>query len=280
MRIMKSGINSKYTQVANVKVHYLIAGKGETILFLHGWPTSSYLWRNIIPELSDHFQVIAIDLPGFGKSDKRSGDSYSFRYYSRILTGFLSNLGINKLTLGVHDLGGPLGLYWLINNQDRVNRLILLNTLVYPKFSFMVKLFYLSTVLPGIRHWLSSSRGIKWSMKFGVNQKEKLTDEIIENYQIPFQDKESRKSLLKSIHRLSIKGYEEIEANLSSFSNPVQILFGEKDKILPKVNETMQKVKKDLPQANVISYPECGHFIQEEIPEELGKRIKEFMEVS
>lgn len=274
---MKSGIDSKYTRVENVKVHYLIAGEGETILFLHGWPTSSYLWRNIITELSDRYRVIAIDLPGFGKSDKRIEDSYSFRYYSRIITGFLSNLEIDKITLGVHDLGGPLGLFWLINNQDRVNRLILLNTLVYPKFSFMVKLFYLSTLLPGIRHWLSSSRGIKWSMKFGVNQKEKLTDEIIEHYQSPFQDKESRRTLLKSIHRLSIKGYEEIEANLSSFKNPVQILYGEKDKILPKVGETMEKVKEDLPQANMISYSECGHFIQEEIPEELGKRIKEFM---
>lgn len=277
---MDSGIRSKYTQVEEVNIHYLIAGEGETILFIHGWPTSSYLWRNIILELSDTYQVIAIDLPGFGKSDKRVGDSYSFRYYQRVLSGFLKNLGIEKITLGVHDLGGPLGLYWLIKNKDRVDRLILLNTLVYSKFSYMVKIFWLATILPGIRNWLSSSRGIKWSMEFGVNQKEKLTEEIIQNYQSPFRDRDSRKSLLKSVQRLSIKGYEEISADLSSFKNPVQILYGEKDKILPKVGETMQKVKNDLPQANMTSYAECGHFLQEEIPLELGRKIKEFMETN
>lgn len=277
---MESKINSKYTQVENVKVHYLSAGKGETIILLHGWPTSSYLWRNIITELSDQYRVIAIDLPGFGKSDKRVEDSYSFRYYSKVLTGFLSNLDIDNFSLGVHDLGGPVGLFWMINNQDRVDRLILLNTLAYPKFSYAVKLFYLSTVLPGVRNWLSSPRGIKWSIKFGVNQKEKLTEEIIEYYQKPFQEKESRKALLKSIQRLSMKGYEEIEANLPSYENPVLILYGEKDKILPNVDKTMKKIKEDLPQAKIISYSDCGHFIQEEIPEELGSRIKEFMNVN
>lgn len=77
--------------VSDVKVHYLIAGKGEPILFIRGFPTSSYLWRNIMVELSEKFQVIAIDLPGYGKSDKRIEDSFSFRYYNRLLTEFLDN---------------------------------------------------------------------------------------------------------------------------------------------------------------------------------------------
>jgi len=275
---MPSRINSNYTKVEDTNIHYLVAGEGETILFLHGWPTSSYLWRNIILELSEKYQVIAIDLPGFGKSDKKIEDSYSFRYYHKIITGVLRNLKIERFTLGVHDLGGPIGLYWLIKNMDKVNRLILLNTLVYPNMSWAVKLFMMATMLPGIRNWISSPRGIRWSMHFGVNQKDKLTDEIIQNYQLPFGDSNSRKALLKSVQRLSIKGFEEISANLSSFKNPVQILYGEKDKILPKVGETMRKVKVDLPQATIISFPECGHFLQEEIPEELGMKIREFME--
>lgn len=277
---MDSRISSKYVDLEDVRIHYLIAGAGETILFIHGWPTSSYLWRNIIAELSDQYQVIAIDLPGFGKSSKRVEDSYSFRYYQKVISGFLEKLEIEKITLGVHDLGGPIGLYWLIKNMNKVNRLILLNTLVYPEFSLMVKIFYLSTILPGIRHWLSSSRGIKWAMRFGVYQKTKLTAEIINNYQIPFQDQNSRKALLKSIRRLSIKGYEEISANLTNFKNPVQILYGEKDRILPKVAETMRRVKEDLPQAKMVSFSECGHFLQEEIPSELGMKIREFIKTN
>ena len=126
---MHSSISSQYTQVENTKIHYLIAGKGAPILFLHGWPTSSYLWRNIMPELSTKYQVIAIDLPGYGKSEKRVNDSYSFRYYNRILSGFLENLGIDKITLGLHDAGGPIGLYWAVQDLQRVNRLLLFNTL-------------------------------------------------------------------------------------------------------------------------------------------------------
>ncbi len=104
-------ITSKFVQVEGLKIHYLTAGEGEPIVFLHGWPTSAFLWRNIIPLLSDHYQVIAIDLPGFGKSDKRLSDSYSFRYYSKVIGGFLKELGLEKITLGVHDLGGPVGLH-------------------------------------------------------------------------------------------------------------------------------------------------------------------------
>ncbi|MGH1363682.1 MAG: alpha/beta fold hydrolase [Calditrichia bacterium] len=274
---MNPNISSAFTKVEDTNIHYLTVGKGETILFLHGWPTSSYLWRDMMQALSEKYQVIAMDLPGFGKSDKRPEDSYSFRYYERIISGFLKNLKIEKITLGVHDLGGPLGLYWMIQHMEQVNRLILFNTLVYPQFSNMVKLFGLSTMLPGIRHYLSSAAGLKKAMLFGVYQKDKLTDEAIENYQAPFIESDSRKALLKTVQRLSKKGFEEISAKLKGFKGPVQILYGEDDKILPKVADTMQRVKKDLPQAHIKSFPNCGHFLQEEIPDQLAEAVLEFM---
>jgi len=132
---MNQKIASKYTQVNNRKIHYLTVGKSETILFIHGFPTSAYLWRDIMSALAESYQVIAIDLPGYGKSDKNLEDSYSFRYYAHILDGFLENLEVKQVTLGVHDLGGPIGLYWMVQNMEKVSRLILFNTLVYPKFS-------------------------------------------------------------------------------------------------------------------------------------------------
>lgn len=275
---MNPNITSKYSEVDDIKIHYLVAGKGDPILLIHGFPTSSYLWRNIISDLSKKHLVIAIDLPGYGNSDKNLEDSYSFRYYNRILTGFLDNLKIDQFTLGVHDLGGPLGLSWMVNNMERVERLILFNTLVYPNFSWGVKLFGIASMIPGIRDWLTSPGGIKKTLQIGVYNKEHLTDEIYKKYQTPFSDKTSRKVLLKTVQRLSIKGFKEIEEKLPSYTGPVQIIYGTQDKILPKVESTMKRVKEDLPQSNIIAIPNCGHFLQEEAPVEVSASILKFME--
>lgn len=275
---MSTPIKSAFTEVEGVKIHYRAAGQGPALLLLHGWPTSSYLYRNIIEKVSEGYHVIAMDLPGFGESDKRLEDSYSFRYHTRILNGFLNNLNLDKVTLGVHDMGGPIGLYWMIHHMEKVERLILFNTLVYPKFSFMVKLFAFATIAPGIKTALISPWGIKRSMYFGVFQKKNLNDEIIRNYQEPFLGKKERLLLIKTVQRLSMQAYEEIAKALPAFKGPVLILYGEKDKILPDVAKTMTRAKKDLPQAVVKSYPNAGHFLQEDIPDELSKEIISFME--
>ncbi len=274
---MQTELASHYTQVGDTKIHYRSAGEGEVILFLHGFPTSAYLWRNIMLELASDFQVIAIDLPAYGKSDKRLKDSYSFRYYERILSQFLENLGIDKVTLGVHDLGGPIGLYWLVQNMDQVNRLLLFNTLVYPQFSWAVKLFGLAVRLPVLSNWLTSPNGIKRAMCLGVHHKERLSEEIIQAYQAPFQDTNARKALLKSAQRLSMKGFHEIAEKLPNFKRPVQIIYGEQDKILPNVSATMQRVQEDLPQANIVCLPDCGHFLQEDAPKQIAEQIGIFM---
>lgn len=274
---MSTSITSAFTEVEGVNIHYRTAGSGPVLLLLHGWPTSSYLYRDIIEQVSENHQVIAMDLPGFGKSDKRLEDSYSFRYHTRILNGFLENLNLEKVTLGVHDMGGPIGLYWMIKNMDKVERLILFNTLIYPKFSFMVKLFAFATIAPGIKTALISPWGIKRSMRFGVFNKHKLNQEIIQNYQEPFLGKKERLLLIKTVQRLSMQAYGEIAKFLPQFKGPVLILYGEKDKILPDVARTMTQAKKDLPQATVKSYPNAGHFLQEDVSDELSVEIKAFL---
>lgn len=276
-KAMDQAIKSKYVTVENVKIHYLIAGEGDPILLIHGFPTSSYLWRNIIAEVATRHQVVAIDLPGYGQSDKRIEDSFSFRYYNRILSSFLDQLGIEQITLGVHDLGGPIGLYWMVQNIEKVKRLILFNTLVYSDFSWAVKLFGLATLLPGVRDWLTSPAGIKKAIQFGVANKGRLTDEIISNYQTPFVERASRKVLLKSAQRLSMKGFKEIEEKLHAFTGPIQIIYGENDRILPKVANTMARVKANLSHARLRSLPNCGHFLQEDAPQQISDIILEFM---
>ena len=115
---------SHYTQVNSLRIHYLAAGTPDPntppILLLHGFPTSSHLYRNILPELGKTHRAIALDLPGYGLSDKPLDAKYNLTFYETILEGFLDALDIHDTDLVVHDLGGPVDLYWALRHPDRV----------------------------------------------------------------------------------------------------------------------------------------------------------------
>ena len=195
--MVDTNISSEFVEVDGVKLHYLDGGSGEPVVFLHGWPTSAYLWRDIVGPIAEHNRILALDLPGFGKSDKPLDASYSFRFFEEMLDGFLGALNIEATSLAVHDLGGPVGLYWASNHPDRLQKLALLNTLVYPKQSWMVMAFVMACKTPGIRAWLSGPRGLRFSMRLGIHDRSHATEEVISAVQEPFPTWEARKALLK-----------------------------------------------------------------------------------
>ena len=100
---------SNYIEVEGSKIHYIDVGSGDPILFLHGNPTSSYLWRNIIPYLSSSGRCIAMDLIGMGKSDKPDID-YRFVDHVTYVEGLIDKMGLKNITLVIHDWGSAL---WL-----------------------------------------------------------------------------------------------------------------------------------------------------------------------
>ena len=270
-------IARRYITVDNIKLHYLEEGKGEVVLLLHGFPTSSYLYRNIIPTIAKTHRVIALDLPGFGKSDKPLTASYSMNFYVKVLSAFLEGLSIKSVNLVVHDLGGPIGLLWAVRNPMQLKRLVLMNTLVYSKVSWAVKLFVLSLRLPFARSWITSKSGIAWTMRLGIQNKERVNGILAENYQKPFLKKASQKALIKSSSNISIKAFQEIEENLSNLTMPVKVIYGVEDRILPKVGNTFKKIQRDLPNTEVTALMECGHFLQEDEPESVAKLLSEFL---
>lgn len=276
MMNLPHSLQSKSIDVDGLSLHYLEAGEGEPILLLHGWPTSSYLWRNVMPPMAKSNRVIALDLPAFGLSSKNPADSYSFFYYEQVIEGFLKALGIEQIGLAVHDLGGPIGIFWALRHPEKLTSLALLNTLVYPEVSWMVKLFVAASITPGVRWWLSSPAGLSWAMRFGVVNKQNISAEVARDYYAPFATSDARNALLRTASRLSPKGFKEIKENLSSLTIPLRIIYGENDRILPKVGQTMAKVKRDLPQAEITPLPNCGHFLQEDDPEQIGDLLATF----
>lgn len=262
---------------SGLTVTYRTLGDGPTVLLLHGWPTSSYLWRNVMPSLAEAHHVIAVDLPGFGGSDKPPDPRYGFELFGASIDRLLDEVGAGDASLVGHDLGGPVAVWWAMRNRPRVSRLALLNTLIYPEFSDTVVEFVTVLRTPGRREELTSDEGLAGIMRLGVVNADVLTDEVLEAVIAPFADAEARLALAKAGIGLGRRGFEEIAGALSGFNVPVRLIYGEQDKLLPDVGDTMARLAVDLPDVEVTALPDCGHFIQEEAPERVGALLAKFL---
>ncbi len=122
---------SKYVTVLGSRMHYVEAGRGDPILFLHGQPTSSYLWRNIMPYLETQGRVIAVDNIGFGKSDKPD-ITYDYADHMRYIDAFIEKLDLKNITLVIHDWGSAMGFDYAERNRGNVKGIAFMEALMMP----------------------------------------------------------------------------------------------------------------------------------------------------
>lgn len=124
---------SRYVEVLGSRMHYVEEGAGDPVLFIHGNPTSSYLWRNVIPHISGDHRAIAVDLIGMGKSDKPDID-YTYVDHSRYVQGFIERLGLEHVTLVIHDWGTVLGFEYAMTHEDNVAGIAFMEAIVPPAY--------------------------------------------------------------------------------------------------------------------------------------------------
>jgi len=122
---------SKYLEVHGSNMHYVEEGSGDPILFLHGNPTSSYLWRNIIPHMSPHGRCIALDLIGMGKSDKPNIE-YRFTDHVKYVEGFIDRMGLSNITLVIHDWGSGLGFHYAMRHEQNIKAIAFMEAMIKP----------------------------------------------------------------------------------------------------------------------------------------------------
>lgn len=265
----------KTVSVDGLRVAYRELGEGPPVLLLHGWPTSSYLWRDVMPAIARANRVIAIDLPGFGASDKPVDATYGFEFFDRVLDGFTAQVGVHRVGLAVHDLGGPIGVHW--GMRGRVTRLALLNTLLYPEVSPAVADFVATLATPERRGELTGPDGLADVMRLGLADPAHLTEEVLAAVRAPFRTDDDRLALAAAGVGLSLRGLAEIAQCLPSLLVPVRIIYGAQDRVLPDVAETMARVAADLPvPPEVTVLPDCGHFLPEEEPGVVGDLLARF----
>jgi haloalkane dehalogenase len=119
---------SRAIEIEGTRVHYVDEGDGPPVLLVHGLPTWSFVWRHVISGLRDRYRCVALDLPGFGLSDKPAGDAYRPEDQARRLAAFVDALRLKDWALVVHDFGGPIGLSLALDRPDAVRRVVLFNT--------------------------------------------------------------------------------------------------------------------------------------------------------
>ena len=124
---------SRYVEIEGQKLHYIDQGEGQIFLFLHGNPTSSYLWRNVMRYVESSGRIIAVDNIGFGKSAKPDLD-YTYQTHYRFIDGFIGALELTDLVLVVHDWGSVIGLDYARQHQANVRGVVFMEAIIPPSF--------------------------------------------------------------------------------------------------------------------------------------------------
>ena len=266
-----------HVAVDDLTIQYRELGEGPPVLLVHGWPTSSFLWRNIMPIMAGGCRVLAIDMPGFGGSDKPVDRDYDESLFNAAFDGFLDGLGIDEpIGLAVHDAGGPFALYWASQRPELLSKLAVLNTIVYPEMSLPERAFMAACRTPGIGAIISSQWALRQTMRYGVKDAKRLGPEVYEGVTSPFRDRSSRKVLIKKLADFNASTLETIGDWIPTLDIPVTVIRGAADRILPRMDRTAARLQADLPHATAHVLEDCGHFLQEERPEEVGRLLADF----
>lgn len=270
---------NKYLPLESGNMHYVDEGKGELLLFVHGTPTWSFLYRDFIKELSKDYRCIAIDHLGFGLSDKTSSVSGTPKWHAQNLNEFIKKMDLQNITLVVHDFGGPIGLAAGIENSKRIKRVVLFNSWLWATDTRKdaEKIDRIANSKLGRFMYLKLNFSPKVLLKKGFSSKKNLARNVHWHYVKPFPDKNSRIPLLNLAKALvgSSDWYQKKWEQLNVLAEKEWlILWGTKDKFITV--ENLQKWQEKLPNSKTKTF-DCGHFVQEEKTAQSVKEIVHFM---
>lgn len=250
-------------------MHFIDEGEGEVLLFVHGTPAWSFLYRHLIRAFSGQYRCIAIDHIGFGLSEKPLDFDGAPQSHARNLGELMDRLDLRDVTLVVHDFGGPIGLGCAIERPERIKQIVAFNTWLWETRSnpAAAKVDRILNSPLGRFLYLRMNFSPKVLLKQAFADKRKLTKTAHRQYILPFPDQSSRRALLQLGQSLvgASDWYQRQWEGLDCLDGKRWLfLWGMQDAFITPV--FLEKWKARLPHAEVVEI-NSGHFVQEENPE-------------
>lgn len=258
-------------------MHYVDEGEGDPIVFVHGNPSWSFEFRNLIKELSKTNRCVAPDHIGFGLSDKPVRWSYLPVEHAKNFEQLMESLDLEKITLIVGDWGGPIGLSYAIAHPEKIRNLVVTNTWIWSVENDLYFQAFSGFMGGPLGKWLIKKYNFFANnvVKAAFGDKRKLTSEIHNHYLMPLSNPEDRKGNWIFPQQIigSSQWLNELWGKSHTLaSKEILLAWGMKDIAFRK--KELNRWTRAFPNASVIRFDDAGHFVSEEKPDELLVEIK------
>lgn len=278
-------------------MHFVESGHGEPVVMIHGNPTWSRLYAGLIERLAPNCHCVAPDHLGFGLSDKPPNADYSMRAHIRRLGLFMNQLALDGITLVVQDWGGLIGLGWASAHQQRIRRLVILNTAAFSveRRSDLWRIRPFPWALLAL--WPLKIPGLGELFVQGLNgfvrvflplamKSRRLGAQEMTDFQRPYPDWDSRHAILASVRQIPLRWNHptrtlarEVGERLDGWDVPTQIIWGMRDHVF--VPWFMEEFERRLPNHQpTLRLERAGHFVPLEQPDIIAEQIWNFMQAT
>jgi len=270
-----------------LRYHYVDEGQGDPVVMVHGNPTWSFYWRNLIKSLRGSHRVIAPDHIGCGRSDKPGADAYEYTMRSRVddLGRLIEELGLREITLVVHDWGGAIGMAWAVEHPELVSRIVVLNSAAFhlPDSKGFPPTLALARV-PGLGELLvrGANAFVRGANRFCVTR-HKLPRDVARGYLEPYSRWKDRIAVHEFVKDIPLKTEDPAFALISATAEglakledkPMMIGWGMKDFVFDE--HFLREWERRFPSADVHRFDDCGHYIMEDASDEIIGLVDRFL---
>lgn len=270
-----------------VRMHYLDEGRGEPVVMVHGNPTWSFYYRRLVTALRPRYRCIVPDHVGMGLSDKPGDDRYEYTLERRVddLEALLEHAGVTRdVTLVVHDWGGMIGMAWAARHPERVARLVIFNTAAFPLPAdkrFPWPLWLTRTPLGAVLvRRLNAFSEV--AARVCVTRAP-LSKEVRRAYTAPYDGYDERIATLRFVQDIPLREGDRAHAVLEATASrlpqlahlPALICWGDRDFVFD--HAFLREWRRYLPEARVVRFPDCGHYVLEDAADEIIPLVERFV---